>query len=235
MVGRCLMSTVAHSPAALGLAMPPWFGATPAHSSRPAVPAPSLRPKTDGALDSSMPPGFTAHVAHLDTFKLPERVTGTAGDRAMGKALVDAWRRDGIVQIAMNDNHRQLWKNARAASQRFFKRPHHEKAKCVDAQSYAGYIASGEEITDGIADYSEIFTITKDLGPTDYRVRAKWPCHGPCPWPDSGMKEAMTLYNEALGREGERLLQLIEMGLNVAPESLTRYTRDGWHHTRVLR
>lgn len=182
-----------------------------------------------------MPPGYKAEVAQLDTFKLPERVTGSFGDHFLGKALVDAWRRDGIIQIAMTEQHKKLWETAKAVSQGFFRRPRHEKAKCVDSQSYAGYIASGEEMTDGIADYSEIFTITKDLPLSDARVRAKWPCHGPCPWPDTQMKEVMSRYNEALGVEGEKLLELVEMGLGVAPGSLTRYTRDGWHHTRVLR
>ncbi|KAK0641653.1 2-oxoglutarate-dependent ethylene/succinate-forming enzyme [Cercophora newfieldiana] len=182
-----------------------------------------------------MPPGFKAEVAQLDTFKLPDRTTGSLGDHLLGKALIDAWRKDGIIQIAMTDAEKQLWDDAKAASQKFFRQPHALKASCVDSQSYAGYIASGEEVTDGIADYSEIFTITKDLDPTDPRVRAGWPCHGPCPWPDVAMKETMTRYNEALGRQGEKLLALIEMGLGVTPGSLTRYTRDGWHHTRVLR
>jgi isopenicillin N synthase-like dioxygenase len=93
----------------------------------------------------------------------------------------------------------------------------------------------GEEVTDGIADYSEIFTITKDLGPSDPRVRAKWPCHGPCPWPDTNFKETMGRYNEALAAEGERLLQLTELGLGITPGALAGLTRDGWHHTRVLR
>ena len=61
-------------------------------------------------------------------------------------------------------------------------------------------------MTDGIADYSEIFTITKDLDMAEPRVRAKWPCHGPCPWPDIQMKEPMVRYDTNLGAEGEKLL-----------------------------
>jgi len=182
-----------------------------------------------------MPPGYKAQVGQLDTFEIPDRVTGTAGDRALGRALIDAFRRDGIIQIAMDKRQRRLSEDAMAASRRFFKKPSAEKAACVDSQSYAGYIASGEEITDGIADYSEIFTITKDLNLSEPRVRARWPCHGPCPWPDAQMKEPMERYNEVLGLEGEKLLQLAELGLGIAPGSLRRYTQDGWHHTRVLR
>ncbi|KAL1840663.1 hypothetical protein VTJ49DRAFT_213 [Mycothermus thermophilus] len=191
---------------------------------------------------SSIPPGHRADVAALPTFLLPSNVTGSAHDRSLGRALVAQWQREGIIQIAMTNTQRQLWKDALAANRAFFARPHVEKAPCVDPLSYAGYIASGEEVTAGIADYSEIFTVTKDLPPEDPRVRARWPCHGPCPWPKGvdqatglTMKEAITRYTDNLGQQGENLLGLIELGLGVQPGSLRKYTRDGWHHTRVLR
>lgn len=44
---------------------------------------------------ATMPPGYKAKVGCLETFQLPERVTGSAGDRTMGKALIEAWKRDG--------------------------------------------------------------------------------------------------------------------------------------------
>ena len=239
--GRALLSTSSYGSveSGPGMAMPPGFDTKKAQLTRLNPLNPEVRPRgtpaSASALGKTMPPGFKAHVAELGTFALPERVTGSVGDRALGKALVDAWRKDGIIQIAMSDQQRKLWADALAASRRFFKKPHSEKAACVDSQSYAGYIASGEEVTDGIADYSEIFTITKDLDMAEPRVRAKWPCHGPCPWPDIQMKEPMGRYDTNLGAEGEKLLQLTELGLGVEPGSLTRYTRDGWHHTRVLR
>lgn len=186
-------------------------------------------------LGMTMPPGYVAKVGHLQTFTLPERVTGSPSDFAKGKALVDAWRRDGILQVTINKTQRSLFDEAMAASKRFFSKPHNEKAVCVDSQSYAGYIASGEEITDGIADYSEIFTVTKDLDLAEPRVRRRWPCHGPCPWPDANMKEPMVRYMDSLGDSGEKLLQLAELGLGVPEGSLTRHTDDGWHHMRVLR
>ncbi|KAK1981531.1 2OG-Fe(II) oxygenase [Colletotrichum cereale] len=184
---------------------------------------------------ATMPPGYKATVAHLETFTLPDCVTGSKGDLAMGKALVDTWRRDGILQVSMNDKQQAIFDEATAASKKFFAKHPEEKAACVDSQSYSGYIASGEEITDGIADYSEIFTVTKDLDLAEPRVRAKWPCHGPAPWPDYEMKQPMTTYMEYLGESGEKLLQLVELGLNVPTGSLTNMTDDGWHHMRILR
>ncbi|XWW92765.1 hypothetical protein V2A60_000691 [Cordyceps javanica] len=187
------------------------------------------------AVGSTMPPGFTARVGRLDTFCLPDKITGSAHDRSLAQAMIQAWRRDGIFQVAMSARQQRIYQNANAASRRFFQRTSAEKHRCVDDKSYAGYTASGEEMTDGVADYSEIFTVTKDLAKDDYRVAGQWPCHGPCPWPDDDMKLNMTAYTDDLSRSGDQLLEMIEMGLRVLTGSLKRYTEDGWHHMRVLR
>ncbi|PLN86625.1 putative 2OG-Fe(II) oxygenase family oxidoreductase [Aspergillus taichungensis] len=186
-------------------------------------------------LGATMPPNYIARPGELQTFELPAQVTGTPKDVELGKALIDAWRSDGILQISMTDTKKSLMDEVFAASKGFFRKPHSEKAACVDSQSYSGYIASAEEITDGIPDYSEIFTVTKDLDLSEKRVRDHWPCHGPCPWPDLEFKDPMEQYMKYLGQSGEKLLQLIECGLGVPPGSLTNYTNDGWHHMRILR
>lgn len=182
-----------------------------------------------------MPPGSTATVGNLQTFTLPDKVSGTAYDGILAKAMIAAWRRDGILQIAMSRSHRLAYDAADASSREFFRKAPSVKRACVDERSYAGYIASGEEITNGIADYSEIFTVTKDLALSDPRVAAGWPCHGPCPWPDESMRLIMMKHMANLSKNGEILLRLIELGLGVPDGSLTRYTHDGWHHMRVLR
>jgi isopenicillin N synthase-like dioxygenase len=182
-----------------------------------------------------MPPNYVAQVGHLKTFTLPAQVTGGPEDLRLGKALIDAWRQDGILQVSLDKTQQRVLGDALVASKRFFGKPRAEKVACVDSQSYAGYIASGEEITAGVADYSEIFTVTKDLPLEDLRVISKWPCHGPCPWPDANMKHSMQRYMTCLGETGETLLQLIEYGLDLSPGTLTRLTRDGWHHMRILR
>uniref|UniRef100_A0A8H7NME1 Fe2OG dioxygenase domain-containing protein n=1 Tax=Bionectria ochroleuca TaxID=29856 RepID=A0A8H7NME1_BIOOC len=190
---------------------------------------------TTAAAAQKIPPGFVASVGRFKTFVLPEKVDGSPSNHALGKAMVEAWRRDGILQVAMSGQQQQVYWEAQRISRRFFRRPYQQKAACVDAQSYAGYIASGEEITDGIPDYSEIFTVTKDLPLDDQRVMNGWPCHGPCPWPDSDMANVIQRYMDDLAANGERMLQLIEFGLHVPPQSLTKYTGDGWHHLRMLR
>lgn len=183
----------------------------------------------------SIPPGFEATVGNFDTFVLPDNILGTLSDTSMAKAMINAWRKDGILQVAMSPRQERLFGQASKASKKFFQKTRAQKYACVNDSSFCGYVASGEEITSGIADHSEIFTVSKNLQPEDDRVLAKWPYHGPCPWPDKVMERDMMDFVSDLGSNGEKLLQMIELGLDVPPGSLTKYTQDGWHNMRVLR
>jgi isopenicillin N synthase-like dioxygenase len=184
----------------------------------------------------TMPPHHKATIGQLQTFDLPREVDVTAENRALGKAMIKAWRRDGILQIKMTPAQGNMLRRCFRTSKDFFKLPAGEKARHVDDQSFAGYIASGEELTDGIADYSEIFTVTKDLPTSDARVQNKWPCHGPCPWPNESYKGLMNELMALLGESGEKILRLTALGLGLAnANALTNMTDDGWHHMRVLR
>ncbi|KAF4948795.1 hypothetical protein FSARC_13646 [Fusarium sarcochroum] len=200
------------------------------------ITAAAAQPPTQPLANASdVPPGHTATIGNLQTFVLPEKVSGGDEDKKLGKAIINAWKKDGILQIAMKPEQQGLYKAANLASKRFFGKPYAQKSACIDSQTYSGYIASGEELTDGIADYSEIFTVTKDLDLDEPRVVAKWPCHGRCPWPDYEMQNPMERYMNSLGESGEALLKLTELGLEVPEGSLTDYTKDGWHHMRILR
>lgn len=184
----------------------------------------------------TMPPGYQAEIGDLATFEIPSYVSCSTEDVALGKAMVAAWRKDGILQVRMDVESANIASEAFKTSQAFFALPPSEKASCVDDQSFAGYVASGEEITDGVADYSEIFTVTKDLPLSDPRVVARWPCHGPCPWPNEAMQRIIQRYMSCLSEYGDRILRLIALGLDLAdPNTLTNLTSDGWHHLRILR
>ncbi|KAK0672770.1 hypothetical protein QBC41DRAFT_299427 [Cercophora samala] len=266
-----LMSTASHVPSGSSspmAMMPPRFNAQAAqttrlrvqqqHPSPPRLAASSTQHVTSSQPTSTtttkaeplptgptMPPGYTATTASLPTFTIPPVVTPSPSNLLLAQSIIAAFRRDGIIQIAQSPLQQKLCAEAMAASKRFFALPPEKKAACVDDRSYGGYIASGEEVTDGIADYSEIFTITRDHDVDDPRVRARWPCHGPVPWPDVGMREVMMRYKAELGEEGKRLVRLVEMGLGVEEGELGRWIGDGaegqrqggggWHHARVLR
>ncbi|MEN7549929.1 2-oxoglutarate and iron-dependent oxygenase domain-containing protein [Rapidithrix thailandica] len=174
-------------------------------------------------------------MSELQTFQLPESIKGTYSDRFLAKEMINAWRTDGIFQVEINKFVSQKTQAAFDASRRFFRLPMALKSQCISDLSYAGYIASGEEITAGKADFSEIFTVCRDIPCNDPRVREKWPCHGPVPWPDERYQESMKAYMEEAGAIGEKLLQLVALGLQLDINHFTTLTDGGWHHMRVLR
>src|SRR6266487_2075654 len=169
----------------------------------------------------------------LQTFRLPEEVTGTQSDFRLGHDLVRAWQTDGILQVATDPAPDRVTADAIEASKRFFAQPLEVKTRHVSDLTYSGYIASGEEVTAGEADYSEIFTVCKDLAPGDPRVKQQWPCHGPVPWPNPHYAQRMRAFTDQLGSIGEKLLRLVALGLDL-PDifAFTRLTHDGWHHMR---
>jgi len=174
-------------------------------------------------------------MSDLRTFILPESIDrSTCTDLAA--RMIDAWRTDGIFQVATTPLQHHRTEAAFEASRRFFRMPMASKAACISDLTYSGYIASGEEVTAGEADFSEIFTVCPDIALNDRRVKEQWPCHGPVPWPDQDYARSMTEFMNELGAIGEKLLKLTALGLGLEDmDALTRMTRDGWHHMRVLR
>jgi isopenicillin N synthase-like dioxygenase len=175
-------------------------------------------------------------MTELRTFQLPDAVRGNSADVDLAHAMVQAWQADGIFQIATDPSQGRKTQEAIEQSRRFFGMPLEFKSQHVSELTYAGYIASGEEVTAGEADYSEIFTVCKDLSLDDARVVAGWPCHGPVPWPDADYQRAMVAFTDELRDIGEKLLRLVTIGLGLTGlDALTALTVDGWHHMRVLR
>ncbi len=114
----------------------------------------------------------------LQTFRLPNTVHGTESDICLAQDLMRAWQTDGIFQVATDPAQNRVTADAMEASRRFFGLPLDVKARHVSDLTYSGYIASGEEVTAGEADYSEIFTVCKDVPVDDPRLHRRWPCHG---------------------------------------------------------
>ncbi|MCX8957832.1 2-oxoglutarate and iron-dependent oxygenase domain-containing protein [Erwinia psidii] len=168
-------------------------------------------------------------------FTLPAIVTGSDEDRQLGREMIEVWRRDGIFEVQLTPEQATIADAAIASSKRFFKEPVEKKKTFLNDTSYSGYIASKEEITAGEEDYSEIFTVYKDLPLSDARVAAGWPCHGPVPWPDDVYQKTVTDHTNAMGDIVDRLLQLASLGLGLALNQLKSLTEDGWHHMRILR
>jgi 2-oxoglutarate dioxygenase / 2-oxoglutarate/L-arginine monooxygenase/decarboxylase len=170
----------------------------------------------------------------IETFELSGG--GEDTDARLGKALVRAWRSDGILRVAMDPSHAQGVRRAYASSRRFFGQPPGIKARSVSDLTYAGYVATGEQITAGAGDCAELFTVCQDIAPDDPRVRERWPCHGPVPWPDSEFRRSTLGLMDRLGEIGDRLLRLTALGLELDdPDAFARLTWGGWHHLGVVR
>lgn len=164
----------------------------------------------------------------LTTFPLPASVGDAPSDLRLGREMIAAWRRDGVVQVAVDPVRAQRAVTAMTAARRFFSMPLEYKARHVSPLSYSGYAASGE-------DGAEVFTVCKDVPEGDIRVRERWPCHGPVPWPDPEYRLAMRAFMDELGGVADRLLRLAALGLGLAcADELTRLTADGWHRVRAL-
>jgi isopenicillin N synthase-like dioxygenase len=170
------------------------------------------------------------------TITLPETLGDEVADVALGRQIIDAWRMNGIVRLRMTPKQIQVFHRAKKICKQFFSQPTADKAKCVDQRTYSGYTGSGEEITNNIEDLPEIFTVMKDIASDDERVGLRWPCHGPCPWPNDEFKTLVDSLMKSLGESGQALMHLIALGLGMqAPEELTEITEDGWHYMRILR
>lgn len=80
----------------------------------------------------TMQPYHKATPGQLQTFELPQEVTVNEENSNIRKALIEAWRKDGILQIRMtleqSDTLRQCFKT----SKEFFSLPAEEKATYVD-------------------------------------------------------------------------------------------------------
>jgi isopenicillin N synthase-like dioxygenase len=123
-----------------------------------------------------------------------------------------------------------------ASLRRFFAQPPGRKSRFVSDLTYAGYAAPGEDHDRAEAAGCEVFTVCQDIAPPDPRVRERWPCHGPAPWPDAEFRRAMLALTDALGVMADRMLREAAQDLGLDdPGVFARLTWSGWHHLRAAR
>lgn len=174
-------------------------------------------------------------MTELRTFRLPASIDGTRMDVEMGKQMILALRLDRRFRIELGGLQQRQVRSTLELGRRFFAGNAGRKAHCTSDLSYSGYFAPGERIIDGEPDGDERFTVCKDIAVEDPRVQAQWPCHGPVPWPDEGLRAATAEVMSQLGGIGARLLRLVALGLEIFDmDSLVRLTGDGWHHLSLM-
>lgn len=154
--------------------------------------------------------------------------------------MVDAWRDGDAFELTLDEAAigPQL-RRAFASSRRFFALSAGRKSRYVSDLTYAGYAAPGEECAgaedDAGEEGCEAFTVCQDIAPHDPRVRERWPCHGPVPWPDAEFRRAMLGLTEALGFVADRLLRQVALDFGLDdPDVFARLTWSGWHHLRAV-
>lgn len=163
----------------------------------------------------------------LRTFGLPDSVRGTESDVGLGCVMVDAWRTDGVFQVYCNRWQSRRAQDAFEVSSRFFAMPRDLKERCVSDLTYSGHLDTNE---------GEVYLACPDIPLDDVRVQARWPGHGPVPWPGMEYRRTIRSYLSELGSIGENLLRLIALGLDLPEiDSLTALTEDGWHHLWLQR
>lgn len=170
----------------------------------------------------------------LKTFFLPDAVLDSEEHKTLGIDIVNAWRSDGIIEIARTEQQEAQTQRAFEENRRFFSRPVDEKRQYVNDLTYSGYVASGEERKSSAKDFPEVFTIFPDISMEDERVVHGWPCHGPAHWPSPSFQEAMTAYMTTCGGIGRKLMQLTALGMGLQMDAFTRLCRRPWNYMRVL-
>jgi len=174
-------------------------------------------------------------MTQLRSFRLPSSIDGARVDVEMGKQMILACRLDRRFQVELPVAPARRLAAASVAARRFFALGAARKARCAGDLSYSGYLGRGERLVDGRPDDAERFTACKDLPASDPRVEARWPCHGPVPWPDAGLAGVVAAVVADLGGVGARLLRLLALGLEIQDmDRLVRLTGDGWHHLTAV-
>jgi isopenicillin N synthase-like dioxygenase len=95
-------------------------------------------------------------------------------------------------------------------------------------RAWRGYFPVGRELTSGRPDLKEGLYFGEELPPTDPRVHAGLPLHGPNLFPElPGFREAVLDYMRALTALGHRLIALIARGLALDANAFhERYTSN---------
>jgi isopenicillin N synthase-like dioxygenase len=159
-------------------------------------------------------------------------LTATEVPDAVARAVDRACRDVGFFSVVGHGIDPALPLRLDGLAREFFARPESEKQAVAMAQggtAWRGWFPLHGELTSGTPDHKEGYYFGRELPPTDARVRAGIPLHGPNLWPDRPAELRATLleYVDALEDLGRRLTAAISVGFGLAPDALgRRWFRD---------
>ena len=165
-----------------------------------------------------------------------------SGDRADAAARIGAACRDaGFFYVVNHGVPSELQAKLAAESRAFFALPESEKAEIAMARggrAWRGWFPLGGELTSGRPDRKEGLYFGSELAPSDPRVAAGLPLHGPNLFPrrPAGLRDAVLEYLAALTALGHRLCEGISLSLGLPASFFAeRYTGDPLTLFRVFR
>ncbi len=167
--------------------------------------------------------------------------SGTAADRAAVAAdLAEACGRVGFVYLK---NHGVAPADIAAifkTAEDFHNLPLEAKmdvsiTKNHHAQGYLHGMSKGVHETIS-ANLQEAFQIRRPLAAGDPDLHSGKPLHGPIPWPSAmpDLEPRMMAYYAQIDRLGYAVLELFELGLELAPSTLKRYFAKDMNSLRLL-
>lgn len=150
----------------------------------------------------------------------------------VARAIDRACREVGFFSVVGHGIDPTLATRLDALAREFFARPESEKAAVAMVEggtAWRGWFPLHGELTSGTPDHKEGYYFGRELPPTDPRVQAGIPLHGPNVWPTAPaeLRPVLLAYLDALEDLGRRLTAAISVALGGAPNTLIdRWFRD---------
>lgn len=160
---------------------------------------------------------------------------------AVAAAIDSACREVGFFSVVGHGVDPDLAPRLDALAREFFAHPDAEKepvAMVHGGTAWRGWFPLHGELTSGTPDHKEGYYFGRELPPTDPRVVAGVPLHGPNLWPDApaGLRSVLTEYLAALEDLGARLTGAISVAFGLPAAALAeRWFRDPVILLRIFR
>ena len=151
-----------------------------------------------------------------------------SGVEAVAHEIDAACREFGFFTVVNHGVDPALCSRVAELAREFFALPETEKARVAmihGGRAWRGWFPLHGELTSGAPDHKEGYYFGRDLDPTDPRVVAGLPLHGPNLWPEapSALRPVLTEYLRALESVGRHLVRAISIGLGLGPDTLTNH------------
>ncbi len=146
-----------------------------------------------------------------------------------------ACREVGFFSVVNHGVDPTLCTRLETLAREFFARSTPEKERVAmthGGTAWRGWFPLHGELTSGAPDHKEGYYFGRELSPTDSRVAAGVPLHGPNVWPDppATLRTTVLEYLAALERLGQSLTRAISVGLGLEPTTLG----DRWFTEPVI-